>query len=185
MWCFQNPPLRSLTAPGYDQLAEQRFEFIPLWGFLVYLRYTMRRVDCRRCGVVPVEEVPWGDGKRTLTKAYMLFLARWARRCVLPAQRARGFRHRFSGSYGRRTPHGGGARRGCARSGPHSVLVEPGNHRALAEALETLYRRPDLRQTIAAAGAAPVEQCDAPRVAGLFLAELERLANRVTMARGA
>jgi transposase len=27
-----------------------------------------------------VEQVPWGDGKRTLTKAYMLFLARWARR---------------------------------------------------------------------------------------------------------
>ena len=27
-----------------------------------------------------VEEVPWGDGKRTLTRAYMLFLARWARR---------------------------------------------------------------------------------------------------------
>ena len=24
--------------------------------------------------------VPWGDGKRTLTRAYMLFLARWARR---------------------------------------------------------------------------------------------------------
>ena len=40
----------------------------------------MRRVDCRRCGVVAVEEVPWGDGKRTTTKAYMLFLARWARR---------------------------------------------------------------------------------------------------------
>src|SRR5438874_9061170 len=40
----------------------------------------MRRVDCRRCQAVVVEEVPWGDGKRTLTKAYMLFLARWARR---------------------------------------------------------------------------------------------------------
>jgi transposase len=40
----------------------------------------MRRVDCRRCRAVVVEEVPWGDGKRTLTKAYMLFLARWARR---------------------------------------------------------------------------------------------------------
>src|SRR6266851_2631406 len=51
-----------LPAPGYDQLAERRFECIPLWGFLA------------------VEEVPWGDGKRTLTKAYMLFLARWARR---------------------------------------------------------------------------------------------------------
>ena len=69
-----------LPAPGYDQFVERRFEFVPLWGFLVFLLYTMRRVDCRRCGVVAVEEVPWGDGKRTLTKAYMLFLARWARR---------------------------------------------------------------------------------------------------------
>src|SRR5262252_5119311 len=67
-------------AAGYDQLAERRFEFIPLWGFLVFLLYTMRRVDCRRCAAIVVEEVPWCDGKRTLTKAYMLFLARWARR---------------------------------------------------------------------------------------------------------
>jgi len=67
-------------APGYDQLAERRFQFIPLWGFLVFLLYPMRRVDCRRCVAVVVEEVPWGDGKRQLTKAYMLFLARWARK---------------------------------------------------------------------------------------------------------
>src|SRR6202158_4571808 len=67
-------------APGYDQLSERRFEFIPFWGFLVFLLYSMRRVDCRRCEAVVVEEVPWGDGKRTLTNAYMLFLARWARR---------------------------------------------------------------------------------------------------------
>jgi len=67
-------------APGYDQLSERRFEFIPLWGFLVFLLYSMRRVHCRRCEAVVVEEVPWGDGKRTLTRAYMLFLARWARR---------------------------------------------------------------------------------------------------------
>jgi transposase len=40
----------------------------------------MRRVNCSRCQTVVVEEVPWGDGKRTLTRAYMLFLARWARR---------------------------------------------------------------------------------------------------------
>ena len=71
-----------MPAPGYDQLAERRFEFIPLWGFLVFLLYTMRRVDCRRCEAVVVEHVPWADGKRTLTKAYMLFLARWARRLV-------------------------------------------------------------------------------------------------------
>jgi transposase len=68
------------AAPGYDQLAERRFEFIPFWGFLVFLLYAMRRVNCPRCDAVAVEEVPWGDGKRQLTKAYMLFLARWARR---------------------------------------------------------------------------------------------------------
>jgi transposase len=67
-------------APGYDQLSERRFEFIPLWGFFVFFLYAMRRVDCLRCGSVVVEQVPWADGKRTLTKAYMLFLARWARR---------------------------------------------------------------------------------------------------------
>jgi transposase len=68
------------SAPGYDRLGERRFEFIPFWGFLVFLLYSMRRVDCPRCQAVVVEEVPWGDGKRTLTRAYMLFLARWARR---------------------------------------------------------------------------------------------------------
>ena len=65
--------------PGYDQLAERRFEFIPIWGFAVMLLYAMRRVECRRCGV-KVEEVPWGEGKHTLDKAYMLFLAHWARK---------------------------------------------------------------------------------------------------------
>jgi transposase len=39
----------------------------------------MRRVDCRNCGVL-VEEVPWSDGKHQLSRAYMLFLARWARK---------------------------------------------------------------------------------------------------------
>jgi hypothetical protein len=58
-----------LPAPGYDQFAERRFEFIPLLGFLVFLLYTMRRVDCRRCSVVGCRRSPWGDGKRTLTKA--------------------------------------------------------------------------------------------------------------------
>lgn len=66
-------------APGYDHLPERRFEFIPLWGFLIVLLYQMRRVQCRGCGVV-VETVPWSDGKHQLTKAYMLFLARWARK---------------------------------------------------------------------------------------------------------
>ena len=66
--------------PGYDHLGERRFEFIPLWGFLVFFLYRMRRVDCRQCGAVMVEEVPWGSGKHHLTKVYMQFLANWARK---------------------------------------------------------------------------------------------------------
>jgi transposase len=64
---------------GYDTLALRRFEFIPVWGYAVVLLYAMRRVDCRGCGV-KVEQVPWAIGKHTLCKAYMLFLAQWARR---------------------------------------------------------------------------------------------------------
>jgi len=66
-------------APGYDRLPERSFEFIPFWGILVFFLYCMRRVNCRTCGVV-VEEVPWAEGKHQLTKAYMLYLARWARK---------------------------------------------------------------------------------------------------------
>ena len=66
-------------APGYDRLAQRRFEFIPIWGFAVVLLYAMRRVACRSCGV-KVEEVPWAQGRHTLCKAYMLFLADWARK---------------------------------------------------------------------------------------------------------
>jgi transposase len=67
------------TAPGYDVLPTRRFEFIPIWGFAVELLYGMRRVQCRRCGV-KVEQVPWAMGKHSLTQAYMLYLAHWARK---------------------------------------------------------------------------------------------------------
>ena len=66
-------------ASGYDHLDIRHFEFIPLWGFAVLLLYHMRRVDCRTCGV-RVEELPWAVGKHQLTKAYMWFLAHWARK---------------------------------------------------------------------------------------------------------
>ena len=66
-------------ATAYDHLSLRRFEFVPLWGCIVVLLYHMRRVDCRTCGV-RVETVPWGVGKHQLTKAYMLFLAHWARK---------------------------------------------------------------------------------------------------------
>lgn len=62
------------AAPGYDRLAERRFEFVPLWGIRVYLRYAPRRVSCPDCGV-KVERMPWASGKRQLTEAYAWFLA--------------------------------------------------------------------------------------------------------------
>ena len=65
--------------PGYDTLPPRLFEFVPLWGIAVFFAYAMRRVDCPRCGVT-VEMVPWADGKNTLTKTYMQFLATWAKR---------------------------------------------------------------------------------------------------------
>jgi len=45
----------------------------------VFLLYSMRRVDCRPCGV-RVESVPWAEGKRQTTISFEWFLAIWARR---------------------------------------------------------------------------------------------------------
>lgn len=65
---------------GYDhQPTPRRFDFVPLWMIPVVLVYTMRRVNCPRCGV-KVERVPWAEGKSCLTTEYQWFLASWARR---------------------------------------------------------------------------------------------------------
>lgn len=67
-------------AAGYDRSSEpRRFEFVPLWGIAVYFLYRMRRVECVWCGV-KVEQVPWADGKNSLTNEYRWYLARWAKR---------------------------------------------------------------------------------------------------------
>ena len=66
-------------ASNYDHLDVRRFEFIPLFGIPVYLLYRMRRVHCATCGV-KVESVPWASGKETMTKAFMQYLAGWAKK---------------------------------------------------------------------------------------------------------
>jgi transposase len=63
----------------YDRLLERRFEFVPLWGIVVYFVYALRRVNCPNCGV-KVERVPWSDGKHRTTYSFRLFLATWAKR---------------------------------------------------------------------------------------------------------
>ena len=65
-------------APGSDQLAERRFQFVPLWGIATYFRYAPRRVQCPEHGIC-VEHLPWALGKRPLTASFAWFLASWAK----------------------------------------------------------------------------------------------------------
>lgn len=67
------------SCPGYDSLETRLFEYIPLWGFIVFFAYRMRRVSCKEHGVV-VEYVPWAVGKNHLTTTYGWFLSTWAKR---------------------------------------------------------------------------------------------------------
>lgn len=76
-----NPICSGCGHPGstYDHLAERLFMHIPLWGFMVYLAYVMRRVSCDSCGI-KVEQLPWASGKSRSTNAFKLYLSRWAKR---------------------------------------------------------------------------------------------------------
>jgi len=64
--------------PGYDHLAQREFIHVPLWGLFVIFLYSMRRVQCPKCGIV-VELVPWSSGKSPLTISYAWFLSEWAK----------------------------------------------------------------------------------------------------------
>ena len=69
----------SQPALVYDHLPTRTWEHVPLWNIPVKMSYAPRRVSCPTCGV-KVEAMPWDEGKRTNTKAMMIFLAQWARR---------------------------------------------------------------------------------------------------------
>ncbi len=66
------------TASLYGSLAERRYQFVPLWGFVVFFIYAARRVDCRQCGVC-IEDLPWAVGKRPLTQSFAWHLSEWAK----------------------------------------------------------------------------------------------------------
>ena len=63
----------------YDHSSVRQFQFVPLWGIAVFLVYSMRRVNCKECGVT-TERVPWACGKNQHTYSFRLFLATWAKR---------------------------------------------------------------------------------------------------------
>ncbi len=68
--------------PGsvYDQLHQREFLLPLIWNIMVALIYTMRRVNCRNCGKIVVEQVLWATGKSPITKQFAVFLAFWARK---------------------------------------------------------------------------------------------------------
>lgn len=68
-----------IPCSGYDKLSSRSYEFIPIWGFLVFFIYARRRVECPKCGVI-AEYLPWAHGKNHLCNVYMQFLAHWAKK---------------------------------------------------------------------------------------------------------
>lgn len=58
---------------------------------------------------------------------------------------------------------------------PQGILTEPGSAEETAHAIESLYNDPARRVSLATQGRERVEEFDAPRIARLFLSELERL----------
>lgn len=62
-----------------DTRAARMFRHVPLWGIPVSFRYRLRRVTCRCCGGVYVEQISWASGKRRFTRELMVTLATWAR----------------------------------------------------------------------------------------------------------
>ena len=70
---------RCLEAARYrDTRPVRHFRHVPLWGIAVKLRYAPRRVSCPRCRGVHVESMPWVSGKRQVTRALVVTLAKWA-----------------------------------------------------------------------------------------------------------
>lgn len=63
----------------YDTQFIRDYEYVPLWGIRVYLRYAARRVNCKVDGI-HIERLPWAEGKERTTKSYQSFLAQWAKR---------------------------------------------------------------------------------------------------------
>ena len=68
--------------PGriHDKLPTRPWHFVPLWNIPVFLHYAPRRVVCPDTSKPTVEAMPWNRGKSPYAEAYMIFLARWARR---------------------------------------------------------------------------------------------------------
>ena len=67
------------TGKYRDTRSERQFKHVPLWGIPVFLSHSPRRVLCKHCSGIYVEQIPWAAGKRRLTDTFACYLATWAR----------------------------------------------------------------------------------------------------------
>ncbi len=74
-------PCGTCKTPGRvrDRLKQRRWQHVPLWGIPVFLLYAPARVDCRVCGKILVEDIPFSEGKCRTTTAMQSFLVAWCK----------------------------------------------------------------------------------------------------------
>lgn len=66
---------------GYDRQRERRWRHLDLAGMRLELCYDIRRVDCRHCEAVVVEQVPWADTGSWFTRPFEDQVGYLAQRC--------------------------------------------------------------------------------------------------------
>ena len=59
------------SCPTYDHMEPRVFHFVPLWGFPFEIHYKPRRLSCAIHGI-HVEEMPWGQGKSSITNVFKI-----------------------------------------------------------------------------------------------------------------
>jgi len=66
---------------GYDRQHGRRWRHLDLAGMQLVLHYDTRRVDCRRCAAVVVEQVPWAETSSWFTRPFENHVGYLAQRC--------------------------------------------------------------------------------------------------------
>lgn len=74
-------PCGTCGTPGRvrDRLAVRHWRHVPLWGVRVSISYAPARVDCKCCGKIRVEAIPWSRGKCRLTTGLIWVLSTWCK----------------------------------------------------------------------------------------------------------
>jgi len=69
-----------MRRPGYDRNPSRQWRHLDMAGMKLLFRYSPRRVDCKRCGIV-VEQVPWASADSGFTRPFEDMVGYLAQRC--------------------------------------------------------------------------------------------------------